>query len=94
MLYRETIPDGASYEIVKIDGDDGPFDNMAPVTAPPDSIFVLGDNRDNSLDSRMPEIGFIPESSVKGRPIVVSGRASGAASASIRTDFGADRALP
>jgi signal peptidase I len=71
MLYRETIPDGASYEIVKIDGDDGPFDNMAPVTAPPDSIFVLGDNRDNSLDCRMPEIGFIPESSVKGRPIVV-----------------------
>jgi signal peptidase I len=70
-LYRETIPDGPSYEIGKIDGDDGPFDNTAPMTTPPDSIFVLGDNRDNSLDSRMPEMGFIPISSVKGRPIMI-----------------------
>lgn len=71
MLYRETIPDGPSYEIGKIDGDNGPFDNTEPMTTPTDSIFVLGDNRDNSLDSRMPEMGFISLSSVKGRPIVV-----------------------
>jgi signal peptidase I len=36
---------------------------------PPAHLFVLGDNRDNSLDSRY--WGFVPDSLVKGRPMLV-----------------------
>ena len=43
--------------------------NWGPLIVPPRSYFVLGDNRDNSLDSRY--WGFVPDSLVRGRPILV-----------------------
>jgi signal peptidase I len=43
--------------------------NWGPLIVPPRSFFVLGDNRDNSLDSRY--WGFVPDSLVRGRPIMV-----------------------
>jgi len=43
--------------------------NWGPIVVPPEHLFVLGDNRDNSLDSRY--WGFVPDSMVKGRPILV-----------------------
>jgi signal peptidase I len=46
-----------------------PRDNMAPVRIPKDSIFVLGDNRDRSLDSRF--WGPIRVSDVKGKPLYI-----------------------
>ena len=39
------------------------------ITVPPDNFFVLGDNRNNSEDSRY--LGFIPRKAVVGKPIVV-----------------------
>ena len=39
------------------------------LTVPPDSYFVLGDNRDESLDSRY--WGFVPKANVIGRPLVI-----------------------
>jgi signal peptidase I len=71
VLYRETLPEGRSYLIGKLEGDRGPYDNMAAVVVPPDQVFVLGDNRDNSIDSRMPQMGLIALSRIKGRPITV-----------------------
>jgi signal peptidase I len=43
-----------------------PRDNFGPVTIPAGSVFAMGDNRDNSQDSRY--WGFLPESYIKGRP--------------------------
>jgi signal peptidase I len=43
--------------------------NWGPIVVPPQHLFVLGDNRDNSLDSRY--WGFVPDSLVRGRPILV-----------------------
>jgi signal peptidase I len=43
--------------------------NWGPLVVPKGNYFVLGDNRDNSLDSRY--WGFVPDSLVKGRPFVI-----------------------
>jgi signal peptidase I len=43
--------------------------NWGPLIVPAENYFVLGDNRDNSLDSRY--WGFVPDSLVRGRPILV-----------------------
>ena len=43
--------------------------NWGPIVVPPRHLFVLGDNRDNSLDSRY--WGFVPDSLVRGQPLLV-----------------------
>jgi signal peptidase I len=44
-------------------------DNYGPVTVPANQFFVLGDNRDNSLDSRY--WGFLPRNDIEGEPVLV-----------------------
>ena len=44
-------------------------DNWGPIVVSPDSLFVMGDNRDNSEDSRY--WGFVPADAVKGRPLII-----------------------
>jgi signal peptidase I len=44
-------------------------DNWGPIVVPPQHLFVLGDNRDNSLDSRY--WGFVPDSLLRGTPLFV-----------------------
>jgi signal peptidase I len=48
---------------------EGIRDNMGPKVVPPGHLFVLGDNRDNSRDSRF--WGFLPRDQVKGRALLV-----------------------
>jgi signal peptidase I len=53
----------------EIDSSLSPRDNFGPITVPPDRIFAMGDNRDNSLDSRY--WGFVPFEFLKGRPWMI-----------------------
>jgi signal peptidase I len=49
--------------------DDTIRDNFGPVVVPPGHLFVMGDNRDNSMDSRY--WGFLPMSYIKGKPWII-----------------------
>jgi signal peptidase I len=65
--WRETLPNGVSYETLDC-VDNGFFDNTNVYTVPDGHIFVLGDNRDNSTDSRvLSAVGYIPLENVVGR---------------------------
>jgi signal peptidase I len=46
-----------------------PRDNMGPVTVPEDTLFVMGDNRDESYDSRF--WGFVPMKDVLGKALII-----------------------
>ena len=50
-ILRETLPNGASYTIIDHLADQ-PLDNFAEVRVPPGHVFLMGDNRDHSADSR------------------------------------------
>jgi signal peptidase I len=65
--YVETLPGGKSYAILE-EGDSRRFDNTAEFKVPASHYFVLGDNRDNSLDSRA-DIGFVPRAKIRGKAV-------------------------
>ncbi|MEZ5821529.1 MAG: signal peptidase I [Xanthobacteraceae bacterium] len=65
--WRETLDNGVSYETLDC-VDVGFLDNTSVYTVPEGRIFVLGDNRDNSTDSRLPSsLGYVPIENVIGR---------------------------
>ncbi len=70
--YEEDLPEGAAHEILER-GDREYGDTFGPVTVPPNNLFVMGDNRDNSMDSRFPDpgVGFLPMDHVIGRADIV-----------------------
>jgi signal peptidase I len=68
--YRETLSNGVSYETLDFE-ENGPLDNTKEFQVPLGNYFVMGDNRDNSGDSRIKQIGFIPRSRFIGRALEV-----------------------
>ena len=65
--WRETLPNGVSYETLAC-VDVGFYDNTNVYTVPAGHFFMMGDNRDNSTDSRvLSAVGYVPYQNIIGR---------------------------
>lgn len=80
--FRETLPGGRSYTVL----DFGPWqaDAFSEKVVPPGALFVMGDNRDSSMDSRFPAsagegVGFVSQDLLVGRAAVIVWSTDGSA---------------
>ena len=81
--FRETLPSGVSYDT--LDFGRTPQDDFGPIVVPQGRVFALGDNRDNSQDSRFPAmpgggVGLIPTELLTARASVMVWSTDGSAS--------------
>ena len=82
--FLETLPGGKSYEVLDL-GPLGQKDNSEIYTVPADNVFAMGDNRDNSADSRFPAvegvgIGPVPIENLVGKAQFIAFSTDGSAS--------------
>jgi signal peptidase I len=69
--FEETLPNGVKYTVLDAEPN-GPFDNVGPYKVPKGHYFMMGDNRDNSTDSRaLWAVGFVPFENLVGRAEVI-----------------------
>jgi len=80
--FRETLPGGRSYDVVD-QIEDGDADNVEPLIVPEGHLFVMGDNRDDSYDSRYEVeeggVGLLPVENVLGRATIAFWSTDGSA---------------
>jgi signal peptidase I len=67
--YRETLPNGVSYYVLDMQPD-GDLDNTQVYLVPEGKYFMMGDNRDNSADSRA-NVGFVPFENFVGKAEII-----------------------
>ncbi|MDF8333946.1 signal peptidase I [Novosphingobium cyanobacteriorum] len=80
--FRETMPEGKSYNVLDLGYRQQ--DDTVPVVVPEGHLFLMGDNRDNSMDSRFPAvegggIGLVPQDNLVGRATIVMWSTDGSA---------------
>src|ERR1700722_3345119 len=69
--FRETLPNGVKYTTLDLT-DNGFYDNTPVYTVPPGDYFMMGDNRDNSTDSRvLSQVGYVPFENLIGRAQII-----------------------
>ncbi len=69
--YEETLPNGVTYKVLDAEPQ-GSFDNTSEYVVPDRHYFMMGDNRDNSTDSRAPwAVGYVPYENFVGRAEII-----------------------
>jgi signal peptidase I len=69
--WRETLPNGLSYETLDLQ-DNGYLDNTQEYLVPPGHYFMMGDNRDDSADSRVRSaVGYVPFENLVGKARII-----------------------
>lgn len=87
---RETLPEGSEHFTLNSDRNLSPrTDNTREYVVPEEHYFFLGDNRDNSVDSRFPSgVGFVPFDNLVGRAQIIFLSSNGSAFAPWKWRFG------
>jgi signal peptidase I len=75
--YRETLPNGVSYDVLDRDPQ-GNLDNTQVFVVPEGHYFMMGDNRDNSADSRV-DVGYVPFENFVGKAQIIFFSTNGSA---------------
>jgi signal peptidase I len=68
--WRETLPNGVTYETRDLT-DNGFLDNTKVFEVPAGHYFMMGDNRDNSQDSRTTQVGYVPFENLVGKAQII-----------------------
>lgn len=67
--WQEILPGGPTYSVLNLGNT--AVDDFEDVTVPPQHLVMLGDNRDNSVDSRFPSVGMVPVANLRHKTWMV-----------------------